>query len=62
MEIVTNDLILRSQFKDKYTAIQEIKKSIQILGAYLPKEIFFGSGRLRPAILLNSYLMKVMNY
>lgn len=42
MEIVTNDLILRSQFKDKYTAIQEIKKSIQIL-QILRKDTNFGS-------------------
>ncbi len=41
MEIVTNDLILRSQFKDKYTAIQEIKKSIQIL-QILRKDTNFG--------------------
>lgn len=31
MEIVTNDIVVQSQFQDKYTAIQEIKKSIKIL-------------------------------
>lgn len=31
LEIVTNDMVLNNKFKDKETAIKEIKSSIQIL-------------------------------
>lgn len=31
MEIVANDMVVRNQFQDKYTAVQEIKKCLDIL-------------------------------
>lgn len=31
MEIVVNDLVVQSQFQDKYSAVREIKKCIEIL-------------------------------
>ena len=31
MKIVTNDMMVQDQFRDKYIAIQEIRKSIRVL-------------------------------